>query len=160
MNATGRKKTKDFNPAKTTKLVKKDAIMELGFGMVAYRDILCYLIVFFLILSLIQLPVMWIYGQGEGFELALKDGSVPKTAQYNLGNLGYSDTHCDQVPTGIGQMRLHCTYGVIGEILDYGINDVQNGIDANYCKTTYANQACKPDNPRIDLMFQRALGHA
>lgn len=121
------------------KKAKPDPIVELGFGMLAYRDILRYMIAFFFVLTLIQLPVMWIYSQGNGFDLAYLSGGLPMYAKLSLGNLGYSDTHCDQVPITIGQVRLHCTYGVIGEILDYGINDVNNDIDATYCKTTYAN---------------------
>jgi len=42
--------------------------MVLGYGIVAYRDILFYMILGFCVFSFLSIPAMKIYSQGNGYE--------------------------------------------------------------------------------------------
>lgn len=61
----------------------------LGFGMVAYRDLMFAMIVLFTILSLIMASTMYYYSQYKGYGEGAKGYS-----KLSLGNLGYSSTQC------------------------------------------------------------------
>jgi hypothetical protein len=60
----------------------------LGFGMVAYRDLMFILIILFSVISIIMIPAMSIYKSHNG--IAIPVGY----AKMSLGNLGYSSTQC------------------------------------------------------------------
>ena len=65
---------------------KEDPFNFLGFGMVAYRDLMFILIILFSVLSLIMAPAMYIYKSHDGIQ-------YPKGySTFSLGNLGYSST--------------------------------------------------------------------
>jgi hypothetical protein len=86
-------------------------------------------------------------------------GKDTASLQSTLGNMGYSTTHCDQIPIGIGKLQLTCSYGVIGEIFDFGINNMQENVDQDYCMTTDANRGCEPsDRAKLQAWFDEAIG--
>lgn len=58
----------------------------LGFGLVAYRDLMFAMIVLFSILSLLMAPAMYIYSRYDSVDSGL--------ARYSIGNIGYSSSKC------------------------------------------------------------------
>ena len=48
--------------------IKKDPFLLLGEGMNGYRSILRAFIVLYGMLSILAIPIIYIYNQGEGFE--------------------------------------------------------------------------------------------
>ena len=66
---------------------KKDPFLQLGEGIHGYRSILRVFIVLFSFLSILAIPIMYIYKEGDAF----KYGSS-KYGQYSLGNLGFEST--------------------------------------------------------------------
>ena len=73
-----------------------DPLMVMGYGIIAYRDILLYMFYAFLGITVMQVPSLHIYSQGTAY---LNQGS---SEDYSIGNLGYSSVQCDQIPVGIG----------------------------------------------------------
>lgn len=67
---------------------RKDPYLVLGFGMIAYRDMLFTLILLFSVLTVIMAPGMAFFNKYEGI--------APATAKaymtYSLGNMGYSSS--------------------------------------------------------------------
>jgi len=70
------------------KEMKRDPITQLGYGVVAYFDILHGLFYLFLILSLLQLPALYIYASGSGYY------NAKGFETWSIGNLGYSSVKC------------------------------------------------------------------
>ena len=64
----------------------KDPIFGLGFGIVAYRDLLYTMIWAFLGFSLLAAPSMYLFSNGSGYQNLISPG----WATESLGNLGYS----------------------------------------------------------------------
>lgn len=65
---------------------RDDPFNFLGFGMVAYRDLMFILILLFTVISVIMYPAISIYKSHDGI-------SYPKGyAKMSLGNFGYSST--------------------------------------------------------------------
>ena len=48
--------------------------MALGYGIVAYRDILWFLFLGFGLFTLFALPIMFLYSQGEGYSFEVESG--------------------------------------------------------------------------------------
>lgn len=69
---------------------EEDPLMVLGYGIVAYRDILWYMFVVFTAISLLQLPAYYVYHSGLGY--ALFSSASKGSELYSLGNLGYSSS--------------------------------------------------------------------
>jgi hypothetical protein len=76
----------------------KDPIMKLGYGMVAYRNMMWVLMCAFAVFSLLNIPALYIYKQGSGFSNNILTGG---REDMSLGNLGYSSIQCSQIPLGI-----------------------------------------------------------
>jgi len=71
-------------------------------------------------------------------------------------------------------LPLSCPYGVIGEIVDFGVNDVASHVkdpvvlDKESNKTAFdsqlclningVNNECKPNNPKIEPALDKAIG--
>lgn len=72
--------------------MRDDPFNFLGFGMVAYRDLMFVLMMLFAVLTLIMLPVIYIY---KGHNAIVKPASF---SNLSLGNMGYSSTQCQRVP--------------------------------------------------------------
>lgn len=62
-----------------------DPLNELGYGIIAYRDTLFTMICGFTIISILALPIMYIYMQGYAYDI-----SGFSMQNFSLGNLGYS----------------------------------------------------------------------
>lgn len=127
--------------------VEKDPIMRLGYGIVAYRNLMWTMTLALCVFTILAIPSLVIYSNGTGY--AYTNKRLQGREIYSLGNMGYSSVQCSSIPMGIGVLSLSCPYGQIGEILDYGVNDVHNGVDTQLCANTEANQNCKPTNPAI-----------
>ena len=70
--------------------VNKDPYVKLGYGLIAYRNLLETLIVGFTLLSCIIAPVAMIYRRGGAFD----NNDITSYAKWSLGNLGYSTVQC------------------------------------------------------------------
>ena len=63
-----------------------DPYKELGFGLVAYKNLMESMITVFIILTCLMMPVIQIYHRGSAFE----PNSLTIFGRYSVGNLGYS----------------------------------------------------------------------
>jgi hypothetical protein len=127
----------------------EDPYLSLGFGMVAYFNMLKALIFMFSIFTILVLPVISIYGSYDG----LKSGNNYSKSKYSLGNLGFSEHICKHIFTEIdGKYRFACRTGTIENLVFQGIlphNDDQNQFKEymGYCNdpTKFAPvNACTP----------------
>lgn len=57
----------DFKIPKNDLLIENDPYLSLGYGVNAYFDLLFQLMTMFLVISVICLPIFFIYGTGGGF---------------------------------------------------------------------------------------------
>ena len=127
-------------------VVESNAIAQLGFGIVAYVNILWMLIWTFTVYTLLLLPTMFSYSDGTAYN------NVPEAVKSSyldsyLGNLGYSSVQCASIPSSVGQLNLDCPYGKIGKFLDYGINP--SVATKNTCVNDSTNDMCYPDSDFI-----------
>ncbi len=99
--------------------------MKLGYGIVAYKDMLWVLTLAFAVFTIISLPCVLTYYSGDGYDQSYDQ--LQGYEVYSLGNLGYSSVQCAQIPVGIGILSLQCPYGTIGSIISYGVNNVAAG---------------------------------
>lgn len=108
--------SKKKNEIKITDEPNGDPFNFLGFGMVAYRDLLTTLIMLFALLSVFMTPAIAFYRKG---------GAIPNPVgymSYTLGNMGYSHTQCQSYPFEINKITMFCSFGTISEIFYLGIN--------------------------------------
>mmetsp|Transcript_3107 Transcript_3107/g.3640 ORF Transcript_3107/g.3640 Transcript_3107/m.3640 type:complete len:211 (+) Transcript_3107:14-646(+) len=98
---------------------QENPVAKLGFGIVAYLDMLWCLVWTFTLYTIFLLPTFMFFLDGSAYESVLVKSSYLDTY---LGNLGYSSVQCAQIPANVGRLSLSCPYGVIGEIYDYGVN--------------------------------------
>lgn len=112
-----RKTTKRKNQYELTEEQKEDPFNFLGFGMVAYRDLMLTLIWLFIVLSVIMLPAAFIY---KGYD-AINSPPHSVLSKYSLGNLGYSSTQCARIPYDSKKITLSCQYGKVRQIAHIGI---------------------------------------
>jgi hypothetical protein len=128
-------------------------VAKLGFGIVAYLDMLWCLVWTFTLYTIFLLPTFFFFLDGSAYD------SVQVKSSYldsYLGNLGYSSVQCAQIPAQVGRLSLSCPYGTIGEILDYGVNPTNDG---RYdCLTNSINEACKPNTQLVANGFGASLG--
>ncbi len=134
---------------------KTNPIAQLGFGIVAYVDMLWCLIWTFTLYTILLLPTFMFYGEGSAYD------DVPAAVKSTyldsyLGNLGYSSVQCAQIPANVQRLSLSCPYGTIGEYLDYGVNSQL--ADKYICMTNTENAACTPDAPMIMDRLNTAIG--
>ena len=113
-------KKKKKNPLNEKAFVARP-VAQLGFGIVAYLDMLFCLIWSFVIYSAFLFPTFVFFSHGAAYD------SVPEVLRSNfldsyIGNLGYSSVQCASIPQPVGQLVISCPYGTIGEIYDYGVN--------------------------------------
>jgi hypothetical protein len=85
-------------------LQANDPLMLYGYGIVAYRNIIKFLVVVFAILTALSLPMMIMYSQGEGYRLNF--GKKAGNEVYSLGNLGYASVQSENIPIGVGVLTL------------------------------------------------------
>jgi len=120
--------------------IKTSPINQLGFGIVAYVNILWTLIWTFALYTIFLLPVMMFFSEGTAYSDVLVKSSY---LDGYLGNMGYSSVQCASIPTNVDRLSLACPYGTIGEFLDYGINPLID--NKNTCVNNDSNSMCKPD---------------
>lgn len=137
-------------------LAEKDPIMKLGYGITAYRNIMWSFFVMFCILTVLCIPAFVVYGNGGGYHYGKE--SLAGKEKYSLGNLGYSSTQCTQVYMGISSLTLNCPYGTIGQIIEYGVNDVKDGVSPQLCTATSESAFCNQE--LNDVAIQSVLNQA
>jgi len=146
-NETGKKKDK-----KKKKQAKKeeegqdpDPLNYLGFGMVAYRDLMFTMFALFAVLTVIMIPVITFYnGQGGISELNKKNWTGP----LSLGSFGYSTSECQQVPFTLNSLPIVCPYGTLGSIVSAGvIPEGTTGQDLFLCNWNTASEEIKTKCP-------------
>ena len=77
----------------------------LGFGIVSYMQLLQFLQIVFVVLSILNLPAIYIYSQGSAYK-ENSENFLGGYDQWMLGNLGYSSVNCDSAPTKVGLIGL------------------------------------------------------
>ena len=91
-------------PNKVKSDLEKDPLLELGYGIVLYRDMLLLSTYYFLFLTIIYLPLMYSYKSGEGFLTEKTYGDEI----WSLGNLGQSKVVCNSGPFDVATMTVTC----------------------------------------------------
>lgn len=116
-------------------------LAKLGFGIVAYVDMLWCLIWTFTLYTIFLIPTFMYFGEGKAYDAvpaALKSDYLDTY----LGNMGYSSVQCAQIPYSVQRLSLSCPYGNIGEFLDFGVTPRADNKDL--CKNTAENSMCSP----------------
>ena len=137
------------------KAASADPLARLGYGIVAYTNIMERFIWVFLVFTLLLVPTMMSFKSNTGYE----DDALAGYATGMISNLGYSSVQCHAIPFSLGQISLSCPYGTVGQIYDYGMNSKDSGggpIDA--CLTNEYNSECKPNSETIADMLKEAIG--
>lgn len=110
------KKKKKKQAPKVEEEAEPDPLNYLGFGMVAYRDLMFTMFCLFALLSVIMIPAMVFY-QNQGGLLDAKGFA----AKFSLGNFGYSSSQCQSVPFSLGAVPINCPYGEMGQVISVGV---------------------------------------
>jgi hypothetical protein len=63
--------------------------------------------------------------------------------------MGYATQKCASVPVDIATISLNCPYGLLGEILDVGYNDISATGKSDLCGNTVLSWPCYPTNPLV-----------
>ena len=145
MKRTPRSERKHFNSAEA----EEDPLSQLGFGIVAYVHILYTMIWTFILFSVLMIPTMMNYRTGDNYLGDPRGGH----ASGMISNLGYSSVECNSTPLSLGKMTLNCAYGTIGEIMEYGLNNVDTGSPPDACINNAQNKICKPNRSSIASML-------
>ena len=141
------------NPLSEESMVK-NPIARLGYGIVAYLDILWCLMWTFALYSIFLIPTFTFFGTGSSY------ANVPEAIDTIylhtfIGSLGYSSAQCASIPYEVGTLPMTCPTGYIGKITDYGLNTSRR---YKYdCKTNQWNKDCRPDHPDVEAGLQAAI---
>ena len=111
------------------KATEEDPISQLGFGIVAYVNILYTMVWTFILFALLTVPTMMNFKTGDTYAGDSRAGY----ATGMISNLGYSSVDCHSIPVSLGQITLSCSYGSIGKIMDFGINSEKMGSPVDAC---------------------------
>ena len=84
---------------------KEDPFLQLGFGMIAYRDLLQTFIWLFSLLTLFMIPAFYFYNSYDGIQKPIG------LAKLSLGNMGYSSSQCSSIPTSLDKLYIQCPFG-------------------------------------------------
>lgn len=103
-------------------IIKKEPLARFGFGIVSYIELMSFMGWVFVGLSILQIPIIYIYSQGTAYKSAssLMTGGWDF---YMLGNLGYSSVNCESMPVTVGHLGLQCNTGTVGTIYDFGLHE-------------------------------------
>jgi len=107
-----------------------DPLNFLGFGMIAYKDLMFTMFWLFAVLSIIMIPAMSFYSSQGAIDESIKRGWA---APLSLGAFGYSSSVCSTAPMGLGAIPISCNYGVVGEVVSVGV--LTHGEQTNICHT-------------------------
>ena len=149
-----RSKKKKKNNMGNKDMMKENPLASLGFGIVAYIDILWTLICVFGLFTVMLWPTLSVFHAGTGY----KDVN-PAVIQYELGtlgNMGQSSVQCAAIPIEVGKLSLTCPFGSVGEVLDYGVNTSEADI-ANCANNDSINQ-CRPDSVAFNNFLTAIIG--
>ncbi len=113
-----------------------------GYGMNAYLDLIRYMMILFLFITIFSLPAMTIFAKYG----AISGEYMGVISQYSRGNMGDASVVCKSAPLGLGSgadtISLTCPIGTFS-------NDVYlKGIipstvhDASFCTSTYDDLDC------------------
>jgi hypothetical protein len=92
-----------------------EPLNQLGFGIVAYKDLMFTMTFLFTIISLLMIPTMVFYSNQSGIP-------EPKNfATLSLGNFGYSSIQCQSNPYNLLRIPIKCPYGSVGEDKSIGV---------------------------------------
>jgi len=106
--------------------------------MVAYRNLMIGLIKLFLILTILSVPLIKIYSDGQSVK-----NEASKYAGFSLGQMGYESVQCSFIPFSMGTLILDCPYGRITNVLGKGINTHDQVVrDACINKKEFKNDKC------------------
>lgn len=111
----------------------------LGVGVLTYFSLYRTYIFFFLLMALVNLPLVWIYQTNAVYSVTF--------GSYSLGSLGQSEVHCQVAQIQEKQIYLSCSQGVISAITDFGV--FAGGSDAETygsCSTTSGLDTKLPDS--------------
>jgi hypothetical protein len=128
------------------KASEQEPLASLGYGIVAYVDILYSMIWAFLLFSVMMVPTMQAFKSGNAYEGNVHAGHATSM----ISNLGYSNMECRNIPMSLGNIAITCPYGTVGKIFDYGINHEESGSPVDSCVNNNQNRGCKPNNGKID----------
>ena len=127
----------------------------LGFGIVEYINILFIMVCVFLIFSVLLIPTILNFRTGQVYMNDPREGY----AKNMIGNLGYSSVECVHIPVSLGRITLDCSYGEIGSIIDFGINNPSMGSPADACVNNNYNKKCKPySDAQITKKLTNSIG--
>ena len=129
----------------SARAAEEDPLAALGYGIVAYTNILQTMIWVFIGFSVLLLPTMINYSAGDAYE----GDPMAGFASGMISNMGYSSVECANSPIDIGQFTFSCPYGTVGRILDYGVNNPSDGSPVDACRNNSVNKACTPDSKSI-----------
>jgi hypothetical protein len=139
------KKKKKKEAPKEDDGVEPDPLNYLGFGMVAYRDLMFTMFALFAVLSILMIPVMSFYnGEGAINDLNKKNWTGP----LSLGSFGYSTSECQSAPYTLNAVPVNCPYGTLGQVVSAGIlPEGTLGKDLYLCNWDSADEALKTKCP-------------
>jgi len=133
---------------------EEDPLSVLGYGIVAYVDILYSFACLFVFFSIILIPTIMAFNRIDGN----KTRDYKAWEMYMVNNLGYSSVECEFIPVSVGRITMQCPYGSVGRIYDYGINVPETGSPINACLNNNLIDACKPDSPTIKRKLEQSIG--
>ncbi len=107
----------------------------MGFGTVAYFEFLELLILLFFVITLLALPMMWVFK-----EYADNNTISGWIDQFQLSALGFATVVCKDTNLAVGKLNLNCPSGIITEVVSFGLSPSDAEI----------MDACMP-NPETDL---------
>jgi hypothetical protein len=93
----------------TSPALQKEPFLYFGFGINSYFSFLGYMILIFLIVLLLLIPSFLIFSRYSGMNFKNKEWK----AEYTLGNLGSSSSHCINSPLSADNLIFSCRSGVI-----------------------------------------------
>jgi len=108
-----------------------------------YLKMMFSLSILFTFFSILVYPIMSSFKEGTAYQHVEETGNEV----YSLGSLGYSQQICMSQPIDVGVATISCSYGVIGQIFDFGLNDFSTSQRTDVCTSTDATEVCKPNNP-------------
>lgn len=149
-NQNRRRSTNKKQAAKPSENKDEDPFNFLGFGLVAYRDLILIMFGLFAVLTLLMVPAMVTYKSYNAIDP--KDKTVGYS-RMSLGNLGYSSTQCQMVPVDLGKIAMFCPYGTISTITYLGVNP-GNMAERGVCSAVPANDEC---NKQVNSLFKDKL---
>jgi hypothetical protein len=89
--------------------IEEEPFLILGYGVNSYFDLLSYMSIMFVIVTIFALPIMKIYSSHDGFS---EHDNYP-LSKFSLGNLGGSSVFCGQYRIGKGEADISCPKNTI-----------------------------------------------